>query len=274
MGKGITQMPKITSPEDLACLRQQVSEEQSKYTTTVIMCAGSGCQASGCLPVQRRLREELEQQGLSESVLVRTTGCHGFCEQGPLMVIEPGNILYVRLAPEDVTEIVSETIIGGRVLDRLLYTDPVSGERIVHEAEVPFYRAQDRVLLGQNKRINPLRIEDYIAIGGYTALVKALTMAPEQIIAEVRAAGLRGRGGGGFPTARKWETTRQAPGEPKYVICNADEGDPGAYMNRSLLEGNPHAILEGMLIGAYAIGASAGFVYVRTEYPLAVENTR
>ena len=153
--------------------------------------------------------------------------------------------------------------------------DPVSGQKIAHEGDIPFYRAQDRVLLGQNKLVDPKRIEDYIAIGGYSALAKALSsMAPEEIMAEIRSAGLRGRGGGGFPTAVKWETTRRAPETPKYVICNADEGDPGAYMNRSLLEGNPHAVWEGMLIGAYTIGAEQGFVYVRTEYPLAVEHVR
>jgi NADH-quinone oxidoreductase subunit F len=161
------------------------------------------------------------------------------------------------------------------VVERLLYTDPVSGAKIVHEADIPFYRAQDRVLLGRNKLVDPRKVEDYIAIGGYTALAKVLTsMTPEEVIAEIRASGLRGRGGGGFPTARKWEACRRARGEPKFVICNADEGDPGAYMNRSVLEGNPHSVLEGMLIGAYAIGARHGFIYVRTEYPLAVEHSR
>jgi NADH-quinone oxidoreductase subunit F len=191
------------------------------------------------------------------------------------VVIEPDNILYCHIKPEDVHEIVSETLIGKRVVERLLYTDPVSGAKIVHEADIPFYRAQDRVLLGRNKLVDPRKVEDYIAIGGYTALAKVLTsMTPEEVIAEIRASGLRGRGGGGFPTARKWEACRRARGEPKFVICNADEGDPGAYMNRSVLEGNPHSVLEGMLIGAYAIGARHGFIYVRTEYPLAVEHSR
>lgn len=268
-------MRRITSPQDLAALSEAVRRQRQHYTTTVIVCSGSGCQASGCLSAWTVLREELERQGLSGKVYVRTTACHGFCEQGPLMVIEPDDIFYCHLRPEDVSEIVSETLINNRVVERLLYTDPVSGEKIIHEADIPFYRAQNRVLLGQSKLVNPGKIEDYIAIGGYTALAKVLTsMKPEEVIAEIRASGLRGRGGGGFPTARKWEACRRAPGKPKFVICNADEGDPGAYMNRSVLEGNPHSVLEGMIIGAYAIGAHQGFIYVRTEYPLAVKHSQ
>ncbi len=191
------------------------------------------------------------------------------------MVIEPGNIFYCRLKPEDVAEIVRETLLHNRIVERCLYTDPISGQKIVREADIPFYRAQKRLLLGLNKLVDPTKIEDYIAIGGYTALARALgAMQPQQIIDEIKASGLRGRGGGGFPTWRKWQSTRDARGEPKYVICNADEGDPGAYMNRSVLEGNPHSVLEGMLIGAYAIGARYGFIYVRAEYPLAVAHAR
>ena len=172
-------------------------------------------------------------------------------------------------------KIVAETLAEGRVLVGLLYTDPVSGNTVAHEADNPFFHAQRRTLLGQNQQVDPRRIEDYVGIGGYAALAKVLTsMAPEEVIAEIKAAGLRGRGGGGFPTARKWETCRNAPGAQKVVICNADEGDPGAYMNRSVLEGNPHSVIEGMIIGAYAIGAQQGFIYVRTEYPLAVEHAR
>ena len=268
-------MPKMSTPDDLLAVRERVRQDRAMYSMTITMCSGSGCQASGCVPVQTALAGELQARGLTDSVYVRTTGCHGFCEQGPLMVIEPQNVLYCHIEPEDVGEIISETVLAGGVVERLLYVDPVSGDRIVREADVPFYRAQERILLGQNKLVDPRNIEDYIALGGYSALAKALgSMEPDQVIAEVGAARLRGRGGGGFPTARKWETSRHAEGERKYVICNADEGDPGAYMNRSLLEGNPHAVLEGMLIGAYAVGAREGFVYVRTEYPLAVENTR
>ena len=268
-------MPRISSLDELDALRGVIQRQQRQYATTIIFCDSTCSQASGSGLVLSRLRAEMERQGLADKVYLRTTGCHGFCEQEPLMVIEPGGILYCRLKPQDVPEIVSETLVQHRVIESLLYTDPVSGQKIVHEAEIPFYRAQNRVLLGQNKLVDPHAIEDYIAIGGYTALAKALTsMRPEEIIAEIRASGLRGRGGGGFPTARKWETCRRAPGKQKYVICNADEGDPGAYMNRSILEGNPHSVLEGMLIGAYAIGAQHGFIYVRNEYPLAVEHAR
>jgi NADH:ubiquinone oxidoreductase subunit F (NADH-binding)/(2Fe-2S) ferredoxin/Pyruvate/2-oxoacid:ferredoxin oxidoreductase delta subunit len=268
-------MRRITSPQDLAALSEEMRHRRQQYTASITVCCGSGCQAGGCLPVWTALREELEQQGLSDKVYLRTTACHGFCEQGPLLVIESGNVFYCHLKPEDVAEIVSETLVNNRVVERLLYTDPTLGEKVIYEADIPFYRAQNRVLLGQNKLVDPRRIEDYIAIGGYTALAKVLTsMTSEEVIAEIRAAGLRGRGGGGFPTAGKWEACRRAPGSPKFVICNADEGDPGAYMNRSVLEGNPHSVLEGMIIGAYAIGAQHGFIYVRTEYPLAVEHSR
>jgi NADH-quinone oxidoreductase subunit F len=256
-------MRRITSPDDLAALSQQVRRRQHQYATTVIACSGSGCQAGGCLPVWNALRAELDRHGLSDKVYVRSSACHGFCEQGPLMVLEPGNIFYCHLRPEDVAEIISETLINNRVVERLLYTDPVSGKKVISEGDIPFYRAQDRVLLSQNKLVDPRQIDDYIAIGGYTALAKVLTfMNPEDVIAEIKASGLRGRGGGGFPTARKWETCRRAPATPKFIICNADEGDPGAFMNRSVLEGNPHSVLEGMIIGAYAIGAEHGFIYV------------
>jgi NADH-quinone oxidoreductase subunit F len=217
----------------------------------------------------------LVKQGLEKSVLVRTTGCHGFCEQGPIVVIEPDNTFYCHVLPDDAREIIDKTVCKGEVIERLLYTDPVSGKTIQTESEIPFYSAQDRQLLAQNRQINPRDIEDYIAIGGYSALAKTLTrIAPETVIEEIKASGLRGRGGAGFPTGRKWAECREAAGDEKYVICNADEGDPGAYMDRCLLEGNPHLVLEGMMIGAWAIGAQQGHIYVRNEYPLAVENTR
>jgi NADH-quinone oxidoreductase subunit F len=268
-------MPRLEDVADLAALRARILAARPVYRAEVTMCGGTGCQASGCRAVVDALRAELARRGLAESVFVRVTGCHGFCEHGPLMVIEPGNRFYARLKPKDVPAIVEETILGGRAVERLLYVDPASKRKIEREEEIPFYRAQDRVLLGSNKLVRPGEIDDYLAIGGYEALATALTtLSPEQVIEEVRRAGLRGRGGGGFPTARKWESCRRADGQPKFVICNADEGDPGAYMNRSVLEGNPHSVLEGMLIGAYAIGARYGFVYVRTEYPLAVKNVR
>ena len=173
---------------------------------------------------------------------------------------------------EDVAEIISKTVINGEVVDRLLYTDPTTGRKFVHESEIPFYKKQKRLLLGNNSNIDPNSIEDYIALGGYSALTRAIELSPEQIIAEIKKSGLRGRGGGGFPAGRKWQSCHDAPGEPKYVIANCDEGDPGAFANRSLLEGNPHSVLEGLIICAYAIGSHEGYIYVRNEYPLAVKN--
>jgi NADH-quinone oxidoreductase subunit F len=203
------------------------------------------------------------------------TGCHGFCERGPLVVLHPRKVFYQRVKPEDAGEIVAETVMQGNLIDRLLWVDPVSKTAARSEEDVPFYRGQRRLVFGDNGVIDPTSIDDYLAIGGYSALAKALLdMEPMGVIDEVRRAGLRGRGGGGFPTARKWDTCRNVPSSDgvRYVICNADEGDPGAYMDRSLLEGNPHSVIEGMTIGAYAIGSHDGYVYVRHEYPLAVAN--
>jgi NADH-quinone oxidoreductase subunit F len=268
-------MPKLTCLDDLTALGKKLAAERQRVATTLTLCGGTGCQAASSLAVVDAVKAALAKQGIAADVKVRTTGCHGFCEQGPILVIEPGNIFYCHLTPDDAGEIVSRTVAGGEILERLLYTDPVSGEKVRTEAEIPFYRAQDRVLLSQNKLIDPASIEDYLAIGGYRALAKVLAgMKPEAVIAEIKASGLRGRGGGGFPTGRKWEACRAVAGDGKFVICNADEGDPGAYMDRSLLEGNPHAILEGLTIGAYAIGADRGYIYVRNEYPLAVKHAR
>jgi NADH-quinone oxidoreductase subunit F len=226
------------------------------------------------MEVVEAFRKELKKRGLARKVAVKTTGCHGFCERGPMVLISPEGIFYEQVSTKDVPEIVEKTLLEEAIVDRLVYKDPNTGKPILKEIDIPFYRLQNRFLLGENLVIDPTSIEDYIAQGGYKALWKALTqMSPEQIIEEVKLSGLRGRGGGGFPTGRKWESCRKAEGLVKYVICNADEGDPGAYMDRSLLEGNPHKILEGMIIGAYAIGAQQGYVYVRNEYPLAVTHT-
>lgn len=258
---------------------QRIAEKKKKanssFSKLVTLCTGTGCSASGCQAVFNALQNELKKKKLTRKVKIRTTGCHGFCEQGPLMVIDPQNIFYCRIKPQDPPEIISETILKEKVIDRLFYIEPASGKKIIREKDIPFYKAQDRALLGQNRLIDPRDIEDYIANGGYTALIKVLTsMKPEAIIEEVKKSGLRGRGGGGFPTGKKWEFCHKAEGSPKYVVCNADEGDPGAYMDRSVLEGNPHAVIEGMLIGAYAIGAEHGYIYVRNEYPLAVEHAK
>ncbi|MEE8386815.1 MAG: NAD(P)H-dependent oxidoreductase subunit E, partial [Dehalococcoidia bacterium] len=264
-------MPRVQNPEDLASLRQELKEEQGKYQHTIAMCAGTACQACDCLPVAKAMETELDKQGLTDEVRFYTTGCHGFCEQAPLLIIEPGDTFYCHVQEDDVEEILTRTLKGGEIIDRLLYTDPVSGKLLQRASEIPFYAGQDRLLLSSNPRISPTDIREYVAIGGYSALAKTLMrMAPQNVIDEVKASGLRGCGGGGYPTGRKWEQCRAAPGDEHYVICNADEGDPGAYMDRSLLEGNPHSVLEGMMIGAFAIGAGRGFVYVRREYPLAV----
>jgi len=239
------------------------------------LSSGTCGQASGSLAVLRALQQALEEQGLAEKVHVRVTGCQGFCQEEPLVTIQPLDVLYCSVKPEDAAEIVAESLANGRIVERLCYRDPLTGRLVTTAAELPFFAKQDRELIGRNQFVDPCDIRDYIAAGGYAALAKVLTqMDPEKVIEEVKASGLRGRGGGGYPTGRKWEQCRVAPGCEHYVICNADEGDPGAYMDRGLLEGNPHLILEGMAIGAYAVGARQGFVYVRNEYPLAVEHTR
>jgi len=268
-------MTEIHAISDLETLREKFQADRNSFKSSLILCGGTGCRASGARTLIEAVKDELIKQGLEKSVQIRTTGCHGFCEQGPIVVVEPGNTFYCHVSPEDAHEIITQTVNNGEIVERLLYTDPVSGKTIQTESEIPFYQAQDRQLLAQNRQIDPCAIEDYIAIGGYSALAKTLSgIAPETIIKEITASGLRGRGGGGFPTGRKWTECREAPGDEKYVICNADEGDPGAYMDRCLLEGNPHLVLEGMMIGAWAIGAQQGYVYVRNEYPLAVANVR
>ncbi len=268
-------MPRLNSYRELEHLREQLREQRQSITTTVMVCGGTGCQASNSRTVIDAVRDELFRQGLEQNVRLCVTGCHGFCEQGPVMVIEPGNVFYCHVSSEDAFEIVYQTVMKGELIERLLYTDPVSGERARTEAEIPFYRAQDRQILSQNRMVDPCSIEDYIVAGGYSALTRVLNgIAPEEIINEIKSSGLRGRGGGGFPTGRKWNECREAPGDEKYVICNADEGDPGAYMDRCVLEGNPHLVLEGMMIGARAVGARKGYIYVRNEYPLAVKHSQ
>lgn len=250
-------------------LRANLRKTKDPNRRSVAICCSTGCTAHGSAAVVTAFEEELAG---SSDVEILTTGCHGFCEKGPIVVVKPEGIFYHAVAPEDVEEIVEKTLENGEIVEHLLYTDPQTGEKIVKEKDIPFYKYQERTIFGSNGEIDPTRIEDYIATGGYGALVKAFRMKPEEIIDEVKNSGLRGRGGAGFPTGAKWEFTRNAPGQPKYIICNADEGDPGAFMDRSLLEGNPHIVLEGMLVGAYAIGASRGFIYVRNEYPLAVKH--
>ncbi len=268
-------MTKLTSPEELESLRKSIIEKTDPNQTCITICGGTGCRAYGCEAVITAFQQEIRQQNLSAKVDVKATGCHGFCERGPVIVIKPAGIFYQHVVVKDVPEIVTETVVNGKTIDRLLYKDPATGQKITYERDVPFYKRQTRLIFGSNGFIDPESIEDYIAIGGYSALAKALfKMSAEQIIDEVKKSWLKGRGGAGFPTGLKWETTRRAHGDIKYVIANGDEGDPGAYANRSLVEGNPHSVLEGMIIGAYAIGASQGYIYVRYEYPLAWRNAQ
>ncbi|UCH42930.1 MAG: NADH-quinone oxidoreductase subunit NuoF [Dehalococcoidales bacterium] len=238
---------------------------------TIFVCQGTGCVSAGSDTVYEALKSELTRQGIRNAE-VDLTGCHGFCEQGPNVVVEPEGIFYTHVQAEDAPEIVSSHLRDNKPVERLLYRDPVTGKAIPYYSEIKFYEKQQRVILRNCGHINPEKIEQYIAQGGYQALKKALLeMTPEQVIEEVKKSGLRGRGGAGFPTALKWEFCRNASGDKKYIICNADEGDPGAFMDRSILEADPHAVIEGLIIAGYAIGAGEGYIYVRAEYPLAVK---
>jgi NADH:ubiquinone oxidoreductase subunit F (NADH-binding)/(2Fe-2S) ferredoxin/NAD-dependent dihydropyrimidine dehydrogenase PreA subunit len=266
---------RVESVAELEKLRQSIVDKKDPSRTCVSVCGGTACRAAGAEAVVDAFVDEIERRELQVQVEMKETGCHGFCERGPLVVIEPKKIFYQQVKPEDVPEIIAETVLGGKVIERLLYVDPVTKEKITYEPDVPFYKKQTRTIFGANGAIDPTNIEDYLARGGYSALSKVLTgMEPQQIIEEVKKSGLRGRGGGGFPTGNKWQSCRDSKADFKYVICNADEGDPGAYQDRSLLEGNPHSVLEGMIIGAYAIGSRRGYIYVRNEYPLAVRHAR
>jgi len=266
---------RLSSPDELEKVRKSIIKQRDPNKPCITICSGTGCHAYGCERVAAAVKQEVKQQGLEAKVDVRTTGCHGFCERGTLVVIKPRNIFYQRVSVEDVPEIISETVLKVNIIDRLLYTDPHTGKKIVYEPEVPFYKKQKRLVFGNNGYIDPTLIDDYLAVGGYAALSKVLfRMSPEEVIREVKKSGLRGRGGGGFPTGIKWGACRRAKGDTKYIICNADEGDPGAYMDRSLIEGNPHSVLEGMIIGAYAVGGHQGYIYIRNEYPLAVRNVQ
>ncbi len=266
-------MNRLSSFDELEAVRGSIIKNRDPNKPCITICSGTGCHAYGCERVVAAFKQEVKQQRLEDKVDVRATGCHGFCERGPLVVIRPGNIFYQRVSVEDVPEIISETVLKANIIDRLLYTDLDTGEKIIYEHEVPFYKKQKRLVFGSNGYIDPTLIDDYLAVGGYAALSKVLSkMSPEEVIEEIKKSGLRGRGGGGFPAGVKWESCRKANGDTKYIICNADEGDPGAYVDRSLIEGNPHSVVEGMIIGAYAIGGHQGYIYIRNEYPLAVKN--
>ena len=242
------------------------------YRSHVLVCGGTGCVSSGSAKLQEALQKELGKQGLDKEILLVQTGCHGMCEAGPIMVVYPEGTFYTHVKPEDAAEIVEEHLLKGRVVQRLLHKEDLTAEAVAHYKELPFYSKQMRITLRNCGYINPDNIDEYIGRDGYQGLAKVLQgLSRDDVINEMKTSGLRGRGGGGFPTGMKWEFCKKSPGDKKFVICNADEGDPGAFMDRSLLEGDPHAILEGMAIGAYAMGADEGYIYCRAEYPLAIK---
>ena len=266
-------MTRLNSPEALRKFRQAILSKRDPANPCISICAGAGCVASGATEVIDAFKKEIKKEGLTTTVDTKGTGCPGFCERGPVVVIYPAEICYLQVQAEDVPEIVQKTIKENKVIERLLYEDPATGEKAVKESDISFYKSQQRTVLCNNIKIDSKNIDDYLAIGGYAALAKALNeMTDVEVLEEVKKSNLRGRGGAGFPAGRKWEGSRNASEPIKYVIVNADEGDPGAFMDRALLEGNPHSILEGLIIGGYAIGSNEGYFYVRQEYPLAVEN--
>jgi NADH:ubiquinone oxidoreductase subunit F (NADH-binding)/(2Fe-2S) ferredoxin len=266
-------MEKINHPEELTAWKSDILAERIPSKKTIVISSGTCGQASGSLQVIDAVNQELEKKGLKDQVEVKVTGCHGFCQLEPNLIVYPEEIFYKNLKPQDVPQIVEKSILGNGIVSSLVFKDLKTAQKAIKQDEIPFYKKQERLLTENNLKINPTEIEDYIALDGYHALANALfNMTSEAVIAEIETAGLRGRGGAGFPTGRKWEICRKVESDMKYIICNADEGDPGAYMDRSLLEGNPHSVIEGMIIGAYAIGAQEGYIYVRMEYPLAVQH--
>jgi len=267
-------MNRLSSIEELERYQRSILEGRDPNRVRVRICM-TGCRAFGAVEVRDAFRRSIEEHGLSEKVDIVETGCHGFCARAPVAAIDPYGYFYQQISPKDVPQIVKETLIEGRPVEKVLYKEPTSGERIRHEKDVPFYRDQMKIVLRNCGRIDPTRMDDYIARDGYLAIAKVLgSMSPDDVIEEVIKSGLRGRGGAGFSTGTKWRFARNSKGDTKYVICNADEGDPGAFMDRAVLEGDPHTVIEGMLIAAHAIGASEGYIYVRAEYPIAVTHVK
>jgi NADH:ubiquinone oxidoreductase subunit F (NADH-binding)/(2Fe-2S) ferredoxin/Pyruvate/2-oxoacid:ferredoxin oxidoreductase delta subunit len=267
-------MEPITSFEQLKKYREKIKASHNEDLPTVLICFGTGCQANGSVKVAEAVTNEIKKQGLKVNVDIgfKTTGCHGYCENGPLVALLPKDILYLKVKPKDIPEIVEKSIKADGIVDRLIYKDVNTKEAIAEYKSIPFYKHQQRIALRNIGNIDPADIDDYLLHGGYQGLAKALAGNPEDIISEIEASGLRGRGGGGFPTGTKWRSCRTVDSDVRYVMCNGDEGDPGAFMDRSIMEGDPHSVLEGMIIGGYAIGAHQGYIYVRDEYPLAVKN--
>lgn len=276
----------LRNKTELDRMRDEWRELYKKEKARILVCAGTGCVAGGSLQVFEALRDEVEKHGAlitldlmaeqkKTGIATVKSGCHGFCEMGPLVRLEPSGVLYVKVKPEDAPEIVEALIRGEPPVERLLYHHPPTGEVFAEEEAIPFYKNQQRNALANCGSIDPEEIREYIARDGYQALAKVVTeLKPEKVCQEIIASGLRGRGGGGFPTGLKWDLTRKAESDKKYVICNGDEGDPGAFMDRSLMEGDPHKVLEGMAIAGYAVGADEGYIYVRAEYPLAVQRLK
>jgi NADH-quinone oxidoreductase subunit F len=266
---------RIESRERFEILRTRATEEAAKRKAEILVCCGTGCLANGAMRVADAFARQVGEKGLEAEVglFTKKTGCHGFCEKGPLVALRPSGILYTRVRVANVEQILEKTIRNGEVIERLLYTNPADDGKIEQYADIPFYKNQTRVAMRNIGNIDPTEIEDALAAGAYAGMARALfEMTPDQVIEEVETSGLRGRGGAGFATGRKWRACRNASGDRKFVLCNGDEGDPGAFKDRSIMEGDPHSVLEGMVIGAYAVGAHEGFIYVRDEYPLAVVN--
>ena len=267
-------MTRLHSAAELEALRASIVAARDPARPSLAGCAGAACHGLDSMRVAEAFKAEMAKPGAGGTIDLRVTGCHGYCEKGPNVVVGPQEICYFQVTPADVPEIIGSARTG-KVVERLVYRHPVTGEKAVHMNEVPFYRHQTRLLIGDNTRIDPMRIDDYIAVGGYAALAKALfQMEPQQIVDEVKKANLRGRGGGGFPAGQKWQTARNAPGDERYVIVNGHEGEPGAFMDRALFTGNPHKVLEGLIIGAVAIGSHKGFIYTRHDSPQLIEHIR
>jgi NADH-quinone oxidoreductase subunit F len=268
----MTEYEKINSAADLDRIKERFKEESEKYDRTLLFCSGSGCVSSNCIEVRDALISELEQAGLTSSVKLSLTGCIGICEVGPRLTVMPDGTFYCKLKPEDMKKIVRKHLVENQVVEEFCYTDGETGKKVPQMKDIAFFKGQSKTVLRDCGMISHKSIEEFISHDGYYALAKVLgEMTPQLVVEEIKKSGLRGRGGGGFSTGVKWSLAARAPGDQKYIICNADEGDPGAFMDRSLLEGNSHAVLEGMAIAGYAVGASQGYVYVRAEYPLAIE---
>ncbi len=266
---------RIDSPDKLKAWKEECLQKDARLKKKVIVCFGPGCLAAGCREIYAKFEEILADKNLGDITLesFKKTGCHGLCEKGPLVVIEPEGIFYTRVRKTQVQDIVEKTLQNGEIIERLLYKNPKTKERVLKYHDIDFYKKQKRLALRNLGHIDPDNIEDYVARDGYQSVVKVLTkMTPEEVIDEVKLSGIRGRGGGGFPAGRKWATCRGVDSDVRYVICNGDEGDPGAFMDRSIMEGDPHSVLEGMIVASYAVGARDAYIYVREEYPLAVQH--